>query len=66
MNNPPEEGESLMLKIFLVKSEKQVHEPVQRKIIFRTRCKSQGKCCKMVIDSGIIDNLVSTKMVEKL
>ena len=27
MNKPPEEGEYLMLKIFLVKSEKQVHEP---------------------------------------
>ena len=66
MNNPPEEGESLMLKKFLVKSEKQVHEPAQRKSLFRTRCKSQGKCCKMVIDSGSTDDLVSTEMVEKL
>ena len=66
MNNPPEEGESIMLKRVLIKSEKQVHEPSQRKSLFRTRCKSQGKCCKMVIDSGSIDNLVSTDMVEKL
>ena len=66
MNNPPEEGESLMLKIFLVKTEKKVHEPAERKSVFRTKCKSQGKCCKMVIDSGSIDNLVSTEMVEKL
>ena len=29
-------------------------------------CKVQGKCCKMVIDSGSIDNLVSIEMVEKL
>ena len=55
-----------MLKSVLVKSEKQVHEPSQRKGLFRTRCKSQGKCCKMVINSGNIVNLVSTKMVEKL
>ena len=66
MNNPPEEGESLRLKRVLVNTEKQVHELVQRKSLFRTRCKSQGKCCKMVIDSGSTDNLVSTEMVEKL
>ena len=31
MNNPPEEEESIMLKRVLVKQEKQVHEPTQRK-----------------------------------
>ena len=66
MNNPLEEGESLMLKRVLVKSKKQVHEPAQRKNLSRTRCKSQGKCCKMVIDSGSTDNLVSTEMVQKM
>ena len=55
-----------MLKIFLVKTEKKVHKPSQRKSLFRTKCKSQGKCCKMVIDNGSIDNLVSIEMVEKL
>ena len=55
-----------MLKRVLVKTEKHVHEPVQRKSLFSLRCKSQGKCCKMVIDSGSTDNLVSTKMVEKM
>ena len=60
MNNPTEDGDDIMLKRVLVKTEKQVHEPVQRKSMFRTRCKSQGKCCKMVIDSGSSDNLVST------
>ena len=29
-------------------------------------CSEQGKCCKMVIDSGSTDNLVSTDMVEKM
>ena len=55
-----------MLKRVLVKIEKQVHEPVQRKSLFITRCKSQGKCCKMVIVSGSIDNFVSIEMVENL
>ena len=66
MDNTPEDGEALMLKRVLVKTEKQAHEPAQRKSMFRTRCKSQGKCCKMVINSGSTDNLVSTEMVEKL
>ena len=34
--------------------------------MLKTRCKSQGKCCKMVIDTGSTNNLVSTKMVEKM
>ena len=55
-----------MLKRVLVKTKKQAHEPTQRKSLFRTRCKSQGKCCKTIIDSGSTDNLVSTEMVEKL
>ena len=55
-----------MLKRVLVKTEKKVHEPSKRKSMFRTEFKSQGKCGKMVIDSGSKDNLVSTEMVEKL
>ena len=64
VNNPPEEGEYLMMKRVLVKTEKE--ELAQRKSLFKTKCKSQGKCCKMVIDSGSTYNLVSTQMVEKL
>ena len=55
-----------MMKRVLVKTKKEVHEPTRRKSLFRTKCKSQGKCCKMVIDSGNIDNSVSIEMVEKL
>ena len=66
MNNTLEEGESLMLKRFLVNSKKKVHELAQRKSMFRTKCKSQGKCCKMVIENSSTDNLVSTEIVEKL
>jgi hypothetical protein len=62
----PEVGESLLMKRVLVKSEKEAKEPAQRKSLFRTVCKSKGKCCKVVIDSGSTDNLVSIEMVEKL
>jgi hypothetical protein len=34
--------------------------------LFRTTCKTKDKVCKMIIDSGSTDNLVSTEMVEKL
>jgi hypothetical protein len=61
-----EMGESLMLKRVLIKVEKETHEPTQIKSLFKTMCKSKGKCCKVVIDSGSADILVSTNMVEKL
>eukprot|EP00253_Pinus_taeda_P005681 PITA_05681 len=64
--NTPEKGESLVLNKVLIKSAKEVTEPPQRKILFRTVCKVQGKCCQMIIDSGSTDNLVSTEVVEKL
>ena len=55
-----------MMNKVLLKPKKKPSEPAQRKSLFRTTCKVQGKCCKMVIDSGSTDNLVSTEMVEKL
>ena len=61
-----ETRESLILNKVLLKPEKEQAEPAQRKSLFRTTCKVQGKCCKMVIDSRRTDNLVSTEMVEKL
>ena len=41
-------------------------ESVRKKILFNTVCKVEGKCCKLIVYSGSTDNLVSTKMVEKL
>eukprot|EP00253_Pinus_taeda_P019746 PITA_19746 len=64
--NTPEKGESLVLNKVLIKSTKDVTELPQRKTLFRTVCKVQGKCCQMIIDSGSTDNLVSTEVVEKL
>eukprot|EP00253_Pinus_taeda_P023394 PITA_23394 len=64
--NAPEIGEALVLHKVLLKPVDENVEQTQRKDLFRTVCKSQGKCCKMIIDSGSTDNLVSTEMVEKL
>eukprot|EP00253_Pinus_taeda_P013933 PITA_13933 len=64
--NTPETGEALVLNKVLLKPAKEVAEPDQRKALFRTICKSRGKCCKLIIDSGNTDNLVAVEMVEKL
>eukprot|EP00253_Pinus_taeda_P028343 PITA_28343 len=63
---PPEVGESLLLKKVLLKEANEAKEPVQRRTLFRTVCKSKGKCCKLVIDSGSTGNLISIEMVDKL
>ena len=34
--------------------------------VFHTQYTSQGKVCKMIIDSGCFENLVSIEMVQKL
>eukprot|EP00253_Pinus_taeda_P003108 PITA_03108 len=41
-----ETGEALLLNKVLLKPIKEVSEPTQRKSLFRTVCKSHGKCCK--------------------
>ena len=55
-----------MLKRVLLKAKKEANEPAQWKSIFKTVCKSKEKCCKIVIDSGSTENIVSTEMVEKV
>ncbi len=64
--NSLETGEALVLHKVLLKPVKEITDQTQRKALFRTVCKSRGKCCKLIIDSGSTDNLVSTEMVEKL
>jgi hypothetical protein len=39
---------------------------VQRSRMFRTTCIAKGWKCKVIVDSGSTDNLVSSEMVEKL
>jgi len=60
----PEAGEALLMRRTSLKPNKEVHEPAERKNLFRTMCKSQGKCYKLIIDNGSIGNLVSVDMVE--
>ena len=45
---------------------KVIDESVQRRSLFKTIFKVEGKCGKLIVDSGSIDNLVSTYMVDKL
>lgn len=62
----PKSRESLLLKRVLLKPQKESQDPIQRRSLFKTKCKSQGKCCKLIVDSGITDNIVATEMVEEL
>ena len=66
MNEVPETEEALIMRKALLKPVKEADETPQRKALFRTVCKVQGKCYKVIIDGGSTDNLVSTKVIEKL
>jgi hypothetical protein len=61
-----EDGKYLMMRKVLLKPENEVEAPVERNGLFRTACNTMERVCKVIIDSGSTDNLVSTKMVEKL
>jgi hypothetical protein len=61
-----EGGRSLMMRKILLKPKKEMENPFQRNSLFRTACKTRDRACKVIVDSGSMDNLVSTKMVEKL
>jgi hypothetical protein len=56
---------SLMMRKILLKPEKEMENPIQGNSLFRTACKTKDRVCKVIVDSGSMDNLVSTKMVEK-
>jgi hypothetical protein len=49
----------------LLKPEKEAKDSVQRNSLFRTACKTKDRVCKVIIDSGSTNNMVSKKMVEK-
>ena len=51
--NYPEQGEVLI-------SKKVIGELVQRRSFFKIVCKDEGKCCKLINDSGSAGNLAST------
>jgi hypothetical protein len=59
-------GKSLIVHKVLLTPEKEVEDASQRTRLFRTTCKTKGWKCKVIVDSRSTDNIVSTKMVEKL
>ena len=61
-----EGGRSLVMRKVFLTLEEEAENPVQRKSLFRTACNIKDRVCKVIVDSGSIDNLVSTEMVEKL
>lgn len=66
MENIPETREALVLNKVLLKLAKEVADQTQRKALLPNACKSHGKCCKLIIDSGSTDNLVANETVGKL
>jgi hypothetical protein len=55
-----------MMRKALLTPKKEVESLVQRNRLFRTACKTKDRVCKVIVDSGSTDNLVSTEMVEKM
>jgi hypothetical protein len=55
----------MLRKVFL-KIEAKVEKLVHRNSLFKTTCKTKDRVCKVIIDSGRTNNLVSTNMVDKL
>jgi hypothetical protein len=55
-----------MLRKVPLKLEVAIEKLVQRNSLFRIACKTKDKVCKVIIDSGSTENLVSIEMVEKL
>jgi hypothetical protein len=55
-----------MMRKILLKPEKEMENPVQRNDLFRIACKTKYRVCKVIVDSGSKNNLVSIEMVEKM
>ena len=64
----PDQGEALVIqRVLNVAISKSIDDDSWlRNNIFRTKCTVKGKVCSMIIDSGSCENVVSTRMVEKL
>ncbi|KAD6795090.1 hypothetical protein E3N88_05986 [Mikania micrantha] len=64
----PDKGEALVIQRLLSTLPTQTGDDTLwlRHNIFCTRCTAKGKICTIIIDGGSCDNIVATKMVEKL
>jgi hypothetical protein len=55
-----------MMRKVLLKPEKEAENLAQRNSLFQTACKTKERVCKVIMDNGSIDNLISIDMVEKM
>jgi hypothetical protein len=55
-----------MMRKFLLKLEKEEDKPAQRNSLFRIAYKTKDRVCKVIVDSGSTDNIVSIEMVENM
>jgi hypothetical protein len=55
-----------MMRKVLLTPEKEAENPAQRNSLFQTSCKTKDRVCKVIVDSGSTNNLVSTEMVENM
>jgi hypothetical protein len=55
-----------MMRKVLLKTEKEAENRAQRNSLFQNACKTKDRVCKVIVDSGSTDNLISTEMVENL
>jgi hypothetical protein len=55
-----------MMRKVLFTPYKEAENPTQRNRLFQTTCKTKDRVCKVIVNSGSTDNLISTEMVEKL
>ena len=58
-------GEKLMFKRVLIRQPTK-DEPKHRRALFRIRCKILGKVCKVIVNLGSKENIISEEVVEKL
>jgi hypothetical protein len=56
-------GRSLMMRKVLLKPEKEAENPAQRNSLFQTTCKTKDRVCKVIVDNGSTNNIVSIEMV---
>jgi hypothetical protein len=55
-----------MMRKILLKPEKEIENPVQRNSLFKTSCKAKDRVCKVILESGSKNNIVSTEMMENM
>jgi hypothetical protein len=55
-----------MMRKILLKPEQAMEDPIQRNNLFTTSCKTKDRVCKVIVDSGSKNNLVSANMVQKM